>query len=183
MRLGKRHSKSKRKSGTRRGEAVKLDNSHPPTEDRRTKADKSKKKKGKWIEQRVNSGGKKKKVHRRRCIDLIWPMGNEKGRIEKNINNWELGIGKTRDKPQHQYKAKWQDTSAGSTQREMPKKPKKPKSPKTKSTKSKSTEQWAMSKAKQNKTKQTQIPGRERTKKKISIQGKGKKKLYKDLGF
>ena len=31
-------------------------------------------------------------------------MGNEKGRIEKNINNWELGIGKTRDKPQHQYK-------------------------------------------------------------------------------
>lgn len=50
---------------------MKLDNSHPPTEDRRTKADKSKKKKGKWIEQRVNSGGKKKKVHRRRCIDLI----------------------------------------------------------------------------------------------------------------
>lgn len=39
------------------------------------------------------------------------------------------------------------------------------------------------SKTKQNKTKQTQIPGRERTKKKISIQGKGKKKLYKDLGF
>ena len=68
-------------------------------------------------------------------------MGNEKGRIEKNINNWELGIGKTRDKPQHQYKAKWQDRSAGSTQREMPKKPKKPKSPKTKSTKPKSTEQ------------------------------------------
>lgn len=139
----------------------------PPQRIDAQKPTKARKKKGKWIEQRVNSGGKKKKVHRRRCIDLIWTMGNEKGRIEKNINNWELGIGKTRDKPQHQYKAKWEDTSAGSSQREMPKSPKSPKAqrPKVQCLKALSNEQWA----KQNKTKQNKLryPG-----------GKGQKKNF-----
>lgn len=139
----------------------------PPQRIDAQKPTKARKKKGKWIEERVNSGGKKKKVHRRRCIDLIWPMGNEKGRIEKNINNWELGIGKTRDKPQHQYKPNGKIQAQEARSGKCSKSPKSPKAqrPKVQSLKALSNEQWA----KQNKTKQNKLryPG-----------GKGQKKNF-----